>query len=46
VLLHAPHWDCPDIDSFVLQHNLFPHRVPAGTGMITTYLGGVASERF
>lgn len=45
VLVHAPHWECPDVDSFVLQHNMSAQRLPAGTGLITTYLSGAASER-
>jgi protoporphyrinogen oxidase len=46
VLLHAPRGEAPDIAGFVLQHNLSPHRIAHGRGMITTYFRGAVSDQF
>jgi protoporphyrinogen/coproporphyrinogen III oxidase len=45
VLLNTSRSESPDIAGFVLQHNLSPHRVAGGRGLVTTYFRGSASER-
>ncbi|MCI2420244.1 hypothetical protein MOQ72_22635 [Saccharopolyspora sp. K220] len=44
MVLYTGRGDLPDIAATALQHNLHPHRVPAGRGLVTAYLRASVSR--